>query len=1102
MDDIESQDSETHDLVECERVFVPMNAKQRKLWEVLCGTRPVTEIQRSRHYHPILAGMRFAAEYEACGYLQKHEECEYLVDVGGAPKRTGQYLGNKGWFICPDIQVGDARRREQCPQALLPQMCGCLFQECDHIFCRQGSCDIIPSDLPRQRSELTVPLLQSHANHKLHTRVPCAFLFVHSAYYIEPAFLWAAIYNAGKPNPCYVVGHDFAEPFGAFYDEATWVAEGDEIVMRVEGQKYEPYRHPLLPWASGWRGEGGEYFEVETLRCMGSFTYLWRVRAKIGPPRSAPRMLEDVTVDEPFVGPVRFSAEQKGRIQSNGRVDQYVFDLDHVYRAGSVLYTDGAMFGQRRVKVTIPVTMMARATNLCVGRPRDAALLSDVTNMLKRVADVQRVPPEKQTEMVIFAANLGFVKHINQELDALNTITGRFGVQMAALNDLLAFRSFKPYNCCTIFCYGIVGLVIPGAITSIILSSAHVHGWPLDVSVIWAVIFVVLLIWYCCAFCCHRGFTAYDNYSLRNWRANYEEDRTISLPPNRHIPVVDRVLPGSVNSAPLPVDPLRQGATITRLPPREREEVGRRIDRAHIAGLCPDTVTVNVLEPTQDVEESFLRNRLFVDRPQWNSSVVATVCDWFSELKERFNPVLDWSENGFNQWIKSQKGKQNADVIKKWTDLRVALAGHFPTIIRNSAKTFTKLEKSSKFVTREGQKPVKPRGIAPPSDEHKVLLGPVISQLYKAFTSLFKPGEQTVYCSGLTTDAIGRDVDDFIDMAGGEGAVMGVWIDCSSYDACLGWVQQWGYLCFLKDIGFPPEAIQLLTETKLKGTTSQGVQFFASETYWEDDFTSVLFGLFIGWCNNHGVKNEVSYDEGRRCRKVFLPDGLAMWSGRMDTNLADTAILIAVMETFLESVGIKVFKLLVCGDDSFLLVKATEWNAELFKLLCEWFEGFGLKPDGGFSVDRWKWEFCSKLFWFGVNRKSAQSQTVLGPKVGRTMARFGLTVSVPTETNIAGAANSLRRDASHVPLVRVLAQRTFEICRDQRIRVKAGRSEWDPMHASEMYDCDPRNYTLLERRYGITRRDEDLYYQLLSTYQSVPSFYHWEDAERLAKADE
>lgn len=1039
-----------------EDVFVRMNLDSSKLWEEKVGTRPIQLGHGPIHDHPLLAASRFVLEREACEHAIK-DPSDIVLDVGAAPKRTDQYLGAKGRYLMPNLQPGDTRRYRDAPRGTISRICDHKIEDC--------RCYSTDSGFDQ----------------------PTSLLFVHSAYYVDPLDLWRLCSQANVVST-YVVGHVFNDPFGGFYNECTWQMSGDVVTMKVKGQQFSPYHHRLLPWNSGWRGPNGEAFEVECLRNIMGFTYLWEVHPilKIA---DVPRWIDDATVDEPFIGPVAFSSDQRGSFKTNSAVQHLQIDLDRVYRCGSALYTN-AMAGPHRVLVTIPITMLSQGRITCAGRARDPSLWSDLVNQMKKSANSHRIPPGLKSEAVLFAACLAFVMDLRKEIDAIHTMHNRFGALYRPLNELVSFQIPKIRSACLcaskVLCLLLILSVVSLVLASQVASGTEETEW---ISITLLIFLLAVCLIACCMTCVHRGLQAYNDRSLQDWQAAYRNGTAITVPDDLRVPLISRGLPGSNNIA--PIAPPDRDASITIGVPPDRDSFGRHPNRLQLVGLAPDTAVTTVIQPDQEADLSALTNRLLISVSEVEIGAYCSVLARFDTLfTDGRPPSINFSRSAFKPWILAQRKKFPKMICDKWEKTFGELTlEDWP--VRNAAKPFVKIEKVSRALTRQGQKPVKPRIIAPPSDAHKVIMGPIVTQLYNHLRRMWDGSNKVFYTTGTTADQIGAAVDDYLHR---HPDAAGIWIDGSNFDTTFQLLQQLGYLEMLERIGFTPQHIAYLIETQVVGTTNSNVSFTSRSRVRVDGWPPSLVARLEAALQRWKIPYITELDGSLTYPRI------QMISGRMDTNLADTTATVTVMETALASIGISDYLMLACGDDSFVLVPSIDQAG--YDSILSIYNGFGFQGSGGFGTDRSKWEYCSKLFWYGQDPSDGTVHTVLGPKVGRVIARFGYMLDVPNQTNVAGAAIGLNQDAHHVPFVRVLATRTMELCKEAKIRPKHGRAEWEyQIHTSRAYRCCPENWHIVSRRYDMVIEQEDQYRNLLANLSNIPTLYHWEPIEDMVEVD-
>lgn len=252
-------------------------AKVRE-WRSRFGTEPKC-VPGFYNPHGMLAAQRFVAEREAIRILLENEGA-VVVDVGGAPHRTHPVLKERGRYMMPAVHIGDSTRRGRAPIEAREHICGCRFEAC---MCYEGM-----------------------------TR---AYLFTHSAYYIDPLVLWRALGDSGVVDAL-IVEHEFNDVFGGFYAESTWLVQQERVEMRVVGNS-DPYIHRLPPWQTGWCGDGGEGFKAETLFQLDECTYVKRLhRINWGADYlTKPLVWDTVEADVGRSGPVQFSSATRNAVE-------------------------------------------------------------------------------------------------------------------------------------------------------------------------------------------------------------------------------------------------------------------------------------------------------------------------------------------------------------------------------------------------------------------------------------------------------------------------------------------------------------------------------------------------------------------------------------------------------------------------------------------------------------------------------------------------------------------------------------------------------------------------------------------------------------------
>lgn len=115
---------------------------------------------------------------------------------------------------------------------------------------------------------------------------------------------------------------------------------------------------------------------------------------------------------------------------------------------------------------------------------------------------------------------------------------------------------------------------------------------------------------------------------------------------------------------------------------------------------------------------------------------------------------------------------------------------------------------------------------------------------------------------------------------------------------------------------------------------------------------------------------------------------------------------------------------------------------------------------------------------------------------------MGVNTTLPGAQNAAAAALSVRIDAGHVPFLSVFADRTYELCRESRVK-PTGRPEWSSFRPEQhRWGVSNRNYLITAERYGLGLEAEQELQRLLGTLDGVPIVLSWEPAQNAIRVDE
>lgn len=1052
-DDVESQVTSRSSRSEGppeEFVGTSMSPTKCMQWQAAMGTKPLCV---AGHYngHGLLAAQRYVAEKFACFELLSNPGAT-IVDVGGAPHRTYDHLGGRGWFMMPQVHVADRTRRGRVPTDAAQNVCAHRFEECRCV--------------PEKR----------------------AFLFTHSAYYIDPLRLWQELMDEDAVDAI-AVEHCFDDVFGGFYHEASWFVTRDVVTMSVVDNA-APYVHVLPPWQSMWRGGKGEAFEIEVLKVLDGVTRVVRITPGFDKVDAEKKTLiwDEVEAHPNFVGPVQFSSAARNAVADNARFTQITFDVHEVYKIGPFLYTN-FIFKGTPVTLTVPVNGVATVANTVGSRTRSPELLEEVAHALKNRWGRARIPPGLLHQTVTATVALGFVAGLKFEIGVYQTMLERFSWAFDAHARILKFEKLRLWR----------WTILVGVLAALLLAVVLGDYFDKDVKDRLIITFSAALFFGLCICGLGVGARVHQEWVRRTeagWVSTYGDpdgprapllgnnfriSRQLMLPGTRYVRPDHEEIMGQ----------LKVGVT------KEREFEPNRLV---VSGILADGAVPNALHTTQAAERSAVTNRILAPRRNPGDEALQMYKAVFGTSPYfRFTAKVDSSWNTVKLWIdKMRKSYSKAyidNMIETWKRYVGTQADPVAT------KGFLKIEKSASTVKTDSAKATKPRLIQPGEDIDKVMTGWAIWQLYEAIREQWNGYTSPIlYCSGRSNEYIGEAVDGFIEDCGGDVVCWSV--DMASYDATLGLQLQKPAFEWYKAIGMPGWVESWLMRVRTRGTTPNGVYYAPEREYWFEDeeeaknfaayYKQYMFKVKVseGVCVQPGHK---LFGHQAWCVRV---EDFQMTSGRMDTNLTDTVALTAAM---LSACLIEKYLLLVCGDDAALFVmRKDECMLEPMK---QQLLGLGLNPEGKISGNRWEWEFCSKLFWWAVDPENGMTKTVLGSKPFRGIARMGVNTTLPGAANAAAAALSVRIDSGHVPFLAPFADRTYELCREKKIR-PVGKVEWSAIRGERRLDPSPRNYELTLARYCLGEENELKFRSLLQSLHSVPVVLHYPPMEDAIAVDE
>jgi hypothetical protein len=188
--------------------------------------------------------------------------------------------------------------------------------------------------------------------------------------------------------------------------------------------------------------------------------------------------------------------------------------------------------------------------------------------------------------------------------------------------------------------------------------------------------------------------------------------------------------------------------------------------------------------------------------------------------------------------------------------------------------------------------------------------------------------------------------------------------------------------------------------------------------------------------------------------------------------------------------GETTYAALIKGDDGMLVLHPdleVSWDS-----FVETSDEIGLPVSGCMTTSLAEIEFASNIPY------PTADGIVFGPKIGRTLQRFGWTIS-NAPPDVYGAATSLLETTHHIPFLRqfIEAHRRLGVISDASTNPFRYK-----MLATDMHEACPETYAFIEERYGLNASLERHFEELLSTVTSLPAAISWPLIDTLVERDE
>jgi len=300
-----------------------------------------------------------------------------------------------------------------------------------------------------------------------------------------------------------------------------------------------------------------------------------------------------------------------------------------------------------------------------------------------------------------------------------------------------------------------------------------------------------------------------------------------------------------------------------------------------------------------------------------------------------------------------------------------------------------------------------------------------------------------------------------------------------------------------------------------------GNWFSLSEVYFETDFSRfdssihpelLLLELLIyerlGFNKNVIKVMRTNISAPLYCSKgVYLEVQGTRRSGTPNTGGGNSLINGCVFAFIMHKANIYSYKMIMLGDDNLLLINPKSENSNYvnerptFQDSVEQLKQFGLRAvtKVSYGGEEFAVEFCSSKFW------PLRDQYILGPKIGRTMAKFGWFIDPPMRekdciTMLKGTVISKYFDFSYLPVLRVMSQRILHLVEKQDV----GKFELRPTHkalAEFSHEVTPEIYDFIQQHSGVTKEQLDEIENLIYEVVQLPAIINHPALQLLVEAD-
>jgi len=706
--------------------------------------------------------------------------------------------------------------------------------------------------------------------------------------------------------------------------------------------------------------------------------------------------------------------------------------------------------------IVIPRGLIGDLALLAAGQPRTPALYQMLLTRAKSHYRALNYPADLAAQAAVYAAIAGMVRDVEHETINLGTATriySRLYGQHARVLDFepihiltarhaAAATSLATGTAIPLHYYGLDAVAFKTAAAG--LSLAVLHPFISVAAVVPAVYSVYR---YATSVRSHRTAEA------RQWAALREEG--FALAPGKVLHF-DKPPAFTSKYRPKTPSPVTAPGTRVRVLPTLLPKYDKAEQRAglRLVGLGFSSITPNYLHKTVETAVAGLRTRVMrlneypPSRERWRA-LTGRLESPQSVLRFLVVRNLDYQpERDFENWVvRFPQALQRT--------LREAKAENdrsgFP--LPRAARAHSGIVKLEKIgaVTDSGYDPEDPRIVISLHPRMNAVVGPISHHrntiLQARFTSTTARPRFLAWAVRMSAEEVGFWFDYMVNHFSGRGRVTFLYFDQSKFETRQGREVQAFHARKDELSGFPAE---VRAEQAAIHTLHGNVQ-----------------GLPVSFKRNDPVQT----------------------SGQPNTSSENFASNAAAVVDVVGEPGPDTFAAIINGDDGILISydnympSFDAFNAGMHRL--------GFHATGARTYEVADVEFCSMIPY------PAEDGTVFAPKIGRILQRFGWTAN-PNESDVYGAAVSLRDSVAHVPFLRDFV--------DLHVRLatptNTGKAPFMRYAmAFRPHNSTPATYEFIEKRYGLTTQHEDAFIRSLSTVQKLPALLEFQLLEAVFRRD-